>query len=259
MWVDASQLSDFYKSPLGTLVHQSVSLCLEKFSKPLTSEEVLVAYGYGVPYVDKTLGQTNRTLCLMPSFLGALAWPPEGPNLTCLCEGTLIPLPSRSVHRLFMIHALELCRDAEALLQEAWRVLVEGGELILVVPNRRGLWARSVTTPFGQGHPYSGRQLFALVESQDFVPLGTPTYCLFHPPFNTTLLQSERTLRWVETIGRRWVKKIGGLVFLRAEKRLVACLREKKIGLGPRVLTQPILSERTLSQNSKRASLKSIL
>lgn len=236
MWVDASHLYQFYQSDLGGLVRESVALCLEDFSKPPTREEVVVSYGYGFPYLADSLGQTDRTLFLMPASLGAFPWPQEKKNLTCLCERDSIPLPTRSVHKLLIIHALEFTRDVEALLSEAWRVLVTGGELILVTPNRRGIWARSVNTPFGSGHPYSGRQLFSLVAHQGFVPFEKPTYCLFYPPLPLRP-RSPKLLYPLERAGRKWCKKVGGLVFLRAEKRLLAPLHEKPQGLGARIFT----------------------
>ena len=48
-----------------------------------------------------------------------------------------------------------------ALLREVWRVLAAGGRLLAVVPNRRGVWARIDTTPFGHGRPYSRSQITA--------------------------------------------------------------------------------------------------
>ena len=38
-----------------------------------------------------------------------------------------------------------------------------GGRLLIVVPNRRGVWARSDTTPFGHGRPYSRSQITHLL------------------------------------------------------------------------------------------------
>lgn len=240
MWVDAAHLYQFYRSDQGRLVRDSISLCLEEFSPAPSRHEVVVSYGYGFPYLEKSLTQTQRTLFLMPSSLGAFAWPSARKNVVCLCERDVIPLPARSVHKLLVIHALEFTRDVEALLEEAWRVLVEGGELILIAPNRRGIWARSVTTPFGCGHPYSGRQLFSLVEAQGFVPFEKPTYCLYYPPLKIRP-HSTKALHYIERQGREWCKKLGGLVFLRAQKRVAGTLREKKQGLGARIFAPQAL------------------
>tara|TARA_A100000171_G_C2133521_1_gene148354 strand:- start:1088 stop:1819 length:732 start_codon:yes stop_codon:yes gene_type:complete len=238
MWVDASHLYHFYNSRLGKLVKRSVSLCLKEFSSPVMPQDTVVSYGYGFPYLEQTLGKTNRTLFLMPSSLGAFSWPLGQKNLTCLCERDSIPLPTRSVHKLLITHALEFTRDIEGLLQEAWRVLVEGGELIIIAPNRRGIWARSVDTPFGCGHPYSGNQLFSLVEAQGLIPIENPTYCLFYPPFLSPL-KSPKTLLRLEKTGRKWCKKLGGLVYIRAEKRVVATTSSQSSGLKARIFQTP--------------------
>jgi hypothetical protein len=55
--------------------------------------------------------------------------------------------------------------DSVALLREVWRVLAPNGRLLAVVPNRRGLWARIDTTPFGHGRPFSRGQVTHLSAS----------------------------------------------------------------------------------------------
>src|SRR5947207_8712583 len=55
-----------------------------------------------------------------------------------------LPLGDAAVDRVLLVHALEMSRDAEALLREAWRVLAPGGRLLAVIPNRRGIWARKI-------------------------------------------------------------------------------------------------------------------
>ena len=62
-----------------------------------------------------------------------------------------------------------------------WRVLSPEGRLMLVVPNRRGVWARLDNTPFGQGRPYSRRQLEVLVRDALFTPLDL-SGALYLPP-----------------------------------------------------------------------------
>jgi hypothetical protein len=41
-----------------------------------------------------------------------------------------------------------------------------------VVPNRRGVWARLDTTPFGHGRPYSRSQITTLLREAWFTPTG---------------------------------------------------------------------------------------
>jgi hypothetical protein len=51
-------------------------------------------------------------------------------------------------------------------------VLAAGGRLLIVVPNRRGVWARMDTTPFGHGRPYSRSQITDLLREAWFTPTG---------------------------------------------------------------------------------------
>ena len=73
---------------------------------------------------------------------------------------------------MLLVHALEMAHDPSALLREVWRVLAGGGRLLLVVPNRRGVWARIDTTPFGHGRPYSRSQITHLLRETWFTPTG---------------------------------------------------------------------------------------
>jgi hypothetical protein len=50
-----------------------------------------------------------------------------------------------------------------------------------VVPNRRGLWARIDTTPFGHGRPYSRPQIMQLMREAWFTPVAWGE-ALFMPP-----------------------------------------------------------------------------
>jgi hypothetical protein len=80
-----------------------------------------------------------------------------------------------------LVHALEMSPDPVELLRETWRVLAAGGRLLAVVPNRRGLWARMDTTPFGHGRPYSRSQIIHLLRDTWFTPTGWGE-ALYVPP-----------------------------------------------------------------------------
>jgi SAM-dependent methyltransferase len=80
-----------------------------------------------------------------------------------------------------LVHSLEMSHEAGALLREVWRVLAAGGRLLAVVPNRRGLWARTDATPFGHGRPYSRSQITQLLRETWFTPTGWGE-ALYVPP-----------------------------------------------------------------------------
>ena len=85
------------------------------------------------------------------------------------------------------MHGLEGAEHPRQLLAEMWRILTPGGRLIIVAPNRRGLWARFDTTPFGSGQPYSRRQLRDLLREALFSPLHFAE-ALYMPPSSAALV-----------------------------------------------------------------------
>ena len=98
-----------------------------------------------------------------------------------------LPLPDAAVDRVLLVHALEMSHDPTALLREIWRVLASGGRLLAVMPNRRGLWARMDTTPFGHGRPYSRSQITHLLRETWFTPIGWGE-ALYVPPIAARLV-----------------------------------------------------------------------
>jgi SAM-dependent methyltransferase len=82
---------------------------------------------------------------------------------------------------MLVVHALEHAESPRETLKEIWRVLAPAGRVVIVVPNRRGLWARMDTTPFGHGRPYSRSQINQLLRETWFTPTGW-SEALYVPP-----------------------------------------------------------------------------
>ncbi|MFV0411299.1 MAG: methyltransferase domain-containing protein [Paracoccus sp. (in: a-proteobacteria)] len=129
----------------------------------------IVGYGFAVPLLRPYLAQARRVTGLMPGPQGVMAWPAGMASHSVLCDETAWPLETGSIDRLVMLHGLETSDHPSALLAEAWRALGPGGRMIIMVPNRAGLWARTDTTPFGFGRSYSAGQLERQGEEAGFV------------------------------------------------------------------------------------------
>ncbi len=76
-----------------------------------------------------------------------------------LCDPLEMPLTDSAVDLIIAVHAFEHITDAEELMRELWRVAAPNARLIVVVPRRRGPWAATDNTPFGDGNPFSRTQL----------------------------------------------------------------------------------------------------
>lgn len=67
---------------------------------------------------------------------------------SALCQSGRLPVGPASLGQLALENALEFAVDDAAVLQEAHRVLVPGGMLTIVVPNRSGFGALDVFNAF---------------------------------------------------------------------------------------------------------------
>ena len=111
------------------------------------------------------------------------------------------------------------CHSLRVHWRECWRVLADGGRLVVVVTNRRGLWARAESSPFAQGRPYSMSQITRLLRDNMFVPLST-TAALFLPPVWWRLFGSWAAT--LEELGARWFPTFAGVLIVEAEKQIYA-------------------------------------
>ena len=171
MYLDVVDLRAFYAERLGAIARRLIAERLRRHW-PSVSGERLVGVGYATPYLADFVEEAERTIAFMPAVQGVVNWPANGPNAAALVADDALPLPDASVDRVLAVHSLEMAENARDQLREIWRVLAPGGRMIIVVPNRRGIWARVETTPFGYGRPFGRGQLTALLRDCLFSPLG---------------------------------------------------------------------------------------
>ena len=216
MHMDIVEIRQFYATPEGKLARRSIEQALSAIWQPI-SDERLVGLGYVTPYLDRFRSDAERTIALMPARQGAVHWPFGEPNATVLVFDEDLPLPDASIDRMVLVHALEHCENASESLNEIWRVLAPGGKLIVVTPNRRGVWARVEHTPFGSGTPYTGGQLSRLLRENMFTPTAWSD-ALHFPPSGNKFIQ--RAAPVFEKFGRRFAPAFAGVVAVEATKLL---------------------------------------
>jgi SAM-dependent methyltransferase len=219
---DVEEVRNFYHTQLGAvarrlLVHRIRALW------PNVRGQTVLGLGYATPYMRPFLQEAERVIAVMPEDQGAVNWPPEGPSRTILASETELPLRDASVDRVLVVHSLEMAGSPRPLLREIWRVLAPEGRLLLVAPNRRGLWARFDHTPFGHGRPYSRGQLERLLASAMFSPAGwSPT--LFMPPISWPPVLN--TAVGMERAGSYGWPRFCGVLIAEAQKYLYAPIIE---------------------------------
>lgn len=221
---DVTELRDFYRTPLGGLVRRLLSKQIQDWW-PDVGGKTVYGLGFTVPFFDCFANQNSHLAALMPARQGVLVWPPGGKYRSVLVDDCQLPLLDASVDRLLMVHALEMSEAAHTLLREIWRVLSPEGKLLVIVPNRRGIWSRFDTTPFGHGRPYSRGQLRRLLTGARFAPQRFD-HALFMPPANERLFLRSAPA-W-ERVGKSLWPAFSGLLVAEAAKQIYAPIGGKK-------------------------------
>ncbi len=220
---DVVDLQAFYGSRQGQLVRRLVGRQIRLLWPDLAGRRVL-GLGYALPFLGPLSDGAERVCVVMSPAQGAVRWPPERPCRVALAAADELPLPDRSVDRVLMVHALESAEPSQRLLREVWRVLADGGQALIVVPNRRGLWCLSESTPFGHGRPFSSTQLKEALHNNLFTPKRTAR-ALFVPPSRSRLVL-RTAVAW-ERLGLRWAKHFAGVLLMTAEKQIYAAPAER--------------------------------
>ena len=89
--------------------------------------------------------------------------------------------------------------------------------MLVIVPSRRGVWARVDGTPFGQGLPYSKGQLRELLHRALFSPVFWGE-ALYAPPFRRPFFINSAAA--IERIGAALGLPFAGVHIVEATKQL---------------------------------------
>lgn len=237
---DVLNLYRFYASPLGQTVAPIIAQRIESLL-PRRKGSVTIGLGFALPYLDdlaaREADDTSRYLAFMPAQQGVCHWPAAIGSRTALVEEYHLPLADSMVDRAVLVHSLEHANRPKHLLRELWRVLAPGGQIVMVVPNRRRSWSALETTPFGHGRPYSRSQLYELMSELLLPPEGWDT-ALMVPPFKWP--GGPRVVKYGERVIHGLGRSLGGVLIVSARKQVYGALPKnpKRLRAMP-VLTGP--------------------
>lgn len=234
--MDVVDLREFYASRFGITTRRAILARL----KPLlgdTAGRSVMGLGFAQPYMEYGFGEARHALSFMLARQGVIHWPDEGLVRSALVDEFDLPLLESSIDLAVVAHGLELTDSPAEMLEEVWRVLAPQGRLLLVVPNRRGMWARFDSSPFGYGQPYSRPQLMRLLRVAQF-SVNSWSQALYFPPIDRPWLLS--IAGGIEHTGRRLMPALSGVIIVEAAKQVYAISSGKRVRrLVPRL--QPAL------------------
>jgi len=238
MPLDVNDLTGFYASPLGEVTRRLIGRVVRARWEHCAGLSML-GLGFGGPYLDRFRDEAQRTLAFMPAEQGVVNWPAGARSASALIETDMLPLPDASIDRVLVVHALESAEHPAALLEEIWRILNPGGRAILIVPSRRGVWARVDGTPFGYGRPYSKGQLRELMRESLFSPLYWGE-ALYAPPFQRRFFLNSAPA--IERFGAFAGLPFAGVHIVEATKQLYRPVGVRRIMRRPLPELRPALA-----------------
>ena len=242
--MDVVELREFYASPLGKATRRMLSSRLASCFGH-TSGQTVMGLGYALPYLDELPKGEGRHLAFMMARQGVIQWPETGRISSALVDEFDLPLLESTVDLAFIVHGLEASDSPLEMLQETWRVMSPQAKLLLVVPNRRGLWAGLDSSPFGHGQPYSRSQLANLLKEAQFSAQNW-THALLMPPSQRRWLQSAAPA--FEHAGEWFGRRFAGVIIVEAVKQVYAFSPGKRARrLVPRL--SPVLLPRPASMS----------
>jgi SAM-dependent methyltransferase len=244
--MDILELREFYGSRLGQVTRRALSQRLRPLLGGLGGAKVM-GLGYSTPYLADCVPEAETRLAFMLARQGVFRWPEDGAVQSALVEEYELPLLESVIDAGLVIHALEFTDAPGEMLKEIWRVLAPQGRLILVVPNRRGLWARFDSSPFGHGQPFSRPQLSVLLRDSQF-SVTSWSNALYFPPSGKGMMISSASA--LEKFGPRLMPAVSGVLVVEAVKQVyasAAARRKRRLVLRPRPALSPIPTRRNAS------------
>jgi SAM-dependent methyltransferase len=237
MTTEVHGLAAFYGSAGGELAARLVRDRLAALWPALPGMSVL-GIGYAAPYLGLWQREAARCIALTPEHGTLTGWPGSwtqrrGLSSMTVAEEGALPFADCSFDRLLLVHGLEAAENARRMLREAWRVLRDDGRLIVVVPNRVGMWAHLDRTPFGHGQPYSAGQLSRLLACHLF-RVERQEAALFLPPYGLRFLRVAAAP--AERVGRLLFQRFAGLAIVEAEKDLFAAQPAGAVAVRRRIV-----------------------
>lgn len=205
----AAEFRRFYDTREGRRVARILALTVA----PLVRQEQTVrflALGYPRPLLTGLRPEHfERVAMLAATGIPEQPWPRHGaPNCAAAGRADDLPFSGAMFDQILVVHALEHGHAAD-ILEEANRVLAPAGDLILIVPNRAGLWTHFERTPFGLGRPFGRGELTRLLGDCGFRAES------WH---NALIAPPVRGLRWLDRPLTKMMPRLGGLHFVLARK-----------------------------------------
>ncbi len=213
---DAVKLQRFYAGRLGQAASGVIAGKIDALWGGAEGLSVL-GLGYAPPLLGSLTG-AKRCIAAMPVGQGVCEWrATDRGGASVKTDEARLPFGDGLFDRAIVFHGFEEADSPRSMARELWRVMAPEGRIVVAASNRRGLWARAESTPFGHGRPWTKTQLVALLSDASF-QVTASAHALHMPPVSWSLVTSAADA-W-ERAGELVYPGFGGVVLVEAVKRL---------------------------------------
>jgi len=187
----------FYSTRRGHRVNAHLADRLAPLLPPVAGRRVL-GLGFAAPFLHRWRGIETAAWTATARLDSPITGLPPGPGAAwprdCVVSPDRLPFDDLTLDVVMVLHGLEFVPGAP-FLRAIWKALADDGHLMLIVPNRTGLWAHDDSTPFGHGQPYSAGQLDRLLKRSLFAT-ERQRHALSLPPLAARI--GRRAGRWID-------------------------------------------------------------
>ncbi|MBK1650165.1 methyltransferase domain-containing protein [Rhabdochromatium marinum] len=220
-------LDHWYRSPLGQRVAATEARCLEELLEDAFGY-YLLQVGAQEPFAAALEACRIRQQILLqttddgPRTPGAVRAPGTGDVAPLRAELMRLPFAADSLDAVVLPHSLDFSPDPHRVLREVERVLIAEGRVFLFGFNPFSTWGVRRVWPRRRGMvPWCGSRL-TLLRVCDWLKLmgfhiEVKRMLVFRPPWCRAF---NARLDWVDSLGQRYGKVLGGVYAVRAVKRL---------------------------------------
>jgi SAM-dependent methyltransferase len=221
-----SKIHQFYTGNLGQYVTDTIFQKLEKFCKCCTkNKSMIVSSAGGFNFLN--CFQMHSDNVALHVYKGDILPNESSCDSFVITERASWPYRAESVDRVICIHDIEFAEKPDVYMREIWRVLKGEGQLLLVLPNRAGGWARKDNTPFGQGYPFSPDQIEKILSETHF-QIDKVEGALYFPPYEPKIRIGLMYRIFIEKIGAIFMLNAGVLI-IHASKHIYAPTKGIKV------------------------------
>lgn len=240
MYNSVEKLQAFYSSEIGSIVQRVLTRHIVDAWDDVHGLRIL-GCGYATPYLESFVDKKpERIIASMTHQQGACHWPIGKKNLVLLTRDHRMPIENESIDRILLVHHLECSNNMHKAMREVWRVLKPNGRVMVVVPNRMGVWARADWSPFGHGRPFTNTQLSQVLRDSLFTPRFSKS-ALFVPPLpDSPVMMKSANL--IEHMGCSFLPFVAGVHIMEGGKQVYASINDKGSGSPVLAKTKELLS-----------------